>query len=146
MARSMAVTADILLVEDDPTDAEFALRAFNQCGFGDRVLHLRDGDEALDYIAGRGIFARSLPASLPKVILLDLGLKKLGGLHVLRQLKSDERTRGIPIIVLTGSTRAIELAETYRLGVNSYVIKPTDGQEFSALIATIGHYCLEINQ
>jgi len=138
--------ADILLVEDDPADAEFALRALEQCGFGQRVTHVSDGIEALDYIFGTGIFARSRPASMPKLILLDLGLKKLGGLQVLQQLKANERTRGIPIVVLTGSIIAIELAESYKLGVNSYVIKPTDPQKFSAVVARIGHYWLEINE
>lgn len=137
--------AEILLVEDDPADAEFALRALAQGGFGGRVAHVRDGMEALDYIAGRGNFARSSPAALPKLILLDLGLQKLSGLHVLRHLKGDEQTRGIPIIVLTGSSVAIELAESYKLGVNSYVIKPTDSKQFAKVVAEIGHYWLEVN-
>jgi CheY-like chemotaxis protein len=146
LEKSVDRGADILLVEDDPADGEFALRALQHCGFGQRVAHVSDGIEALDYIYGTGIFARSRPASLPKLILLDLGLKKLGGLQVLRQLKADERTRGIPIVVLTGSITTIELAESYKLGVNSYVIKPTDGQKFSAMVAKIGHYWLEINE
>ena len=143
---SPAQRADILLVEDNADDAEFALRALDQCGFGHRVIHVTDGDEALDYIAATGIFARSRPATAPKLILLDLGLKKLSGLHVLRQLKSDERTKGIPVVVLTGSSVAIELAESYKLGVNSYVFKPASSQEFNAIVAKIGHYWLEINQ
>src|ERR1043166_2672972 len=138
--------ADILLVEDDAADAAFALRALEQCGFGRRAAHVTDGLEALDYIAGTGIFARSRPGSLPKLILLDLGLKKLSGLNVLRHLKSDERTRSIPIVVLTGSMVTIELAESYKLGVNSYVIKPTDARKFRELITQIGHYWLEINE
>src|SRR6266567_8482707 len=124
-ASSPDQRADILLVEDDPDDAELVLRALNQCGFGHRVAHVTDGDEALDYIAATGIFARSGPATAPKLILLDLGLKKLSGAHVLRRLKQDARTKGIPVVALTGSTVAIQLAESYKLGVNSYVIKPT---------------------
>src|SRR2546430_1927864 len=88
--RAMENGADILLVEDNPADAEFALAALNQCGFGSRVAHVSDGAEALDYIAATGPFARSRPAVLPRLILLDLGLQKMSGLHVLRQLKSDE--------------------------------------------------------
>ena len=117
----------------------------DHCGFGSRVAHVSDGAEALDYIAVTGPFARSRPAGLPKLILLDLGLQKTSGLHVLRQLKTDERTRGIPVIVLTGSTVAIELAESYKLGANSYVIKPVQSDKFAQLVAEIGHYWLEIN-
>ena len=144
--RTMEGTADILLVEDNPADAEFALRALEKCGFGRRVAHVRDGAEALDYVASTGIFVRSRPASIPKLILLDLGLQKMSGLHVLRQLKTDERTKGIPVIVLTGSAIAIEVAESYKLGVNSYVIKPTDAQQFADVVAEIVHYWLEVNQ
>jgi len=144
--RSKESGAEILLVEDDPGDAEFALRALQQSGFGHRVAHVKDGIDALDYIGSRGAFARSRPAAAPKLILLDLALKKMSGLHVLRHLKSDERTKGIPVVVLTGSMIAIELAESYKLGVNSYVIKSSDGRKFAGLISEIAHYWLEINQ
>src|SRR5947207_2588079 len=103
---------DILLVEDNADDAELTLRALALCGFGQRVAHVTDGDEALDYIAGTGIFARARPATAPKLILLDLGLKKLGGLQVLRHLKSEDRTQGTPVVALTGCTVAIQLAES----------------------------------
>ena len=134
------------MVEDNAEDAELVLRALEKCGFGDRVAHVTDGDEALDYVAGTGVFARSGLATAPKLILLDLGLKKLSGAHVLRKLKLDARTKGIPVVALTGSTVAIQLAESYKLGVNSYVIKPTSSDEFNKLVAKIGQYWLEINQ
>jgi len=140
------VAADILLVEDDQTDADLALRALKKCGFAHRVEHVSNGAEALEYIAGTTLFAQKNATAMPKFILLDLNLGKLGGLHVLRQLKSDELTKSIPIIVLTSSKLAIELVESYKFGVNSYVIKPTDGEKFAQVVASIGHYWLAINE
>jgi len=137
--------ADILLVEDDPEDAELALSALKECRFADRVEHVEDGREALDYIAGTGIFAKQRPVLL-RLILLDLGLHKTGGLQVLRQLKADERTKGIPIVVLTGSKLTIEMVESYKLGVNSYVIKPSSAREFAKVVAAIAHYWLQVNE
>ena len=126
-------------------DAQLTLRALKQCGLAHRTEHVSDGMEALDYIASVSLFA-GRQASLPKLILLDLGLPKMGGLHVLRQLKSDARTRNIPIVVLTSSKVSIELMESYKLGVNSYVIKPVDSAEFDAVIAGIGRYWLATNE
>lgn len=143
---SAEIAADILLVEDDPSDAELTLNALAQCGFAHRVEHVTDGAEALDYIASTRLFAQPHTVSSPKLILLDLRLHKIGGLHVLRQLKSDERTKGIPIVVLTSSTVAIELVESYKLGVNSYVIKPTEAKKFTEVVAAIGQYWLAINE
>src|SRR5258707_10622161 len=106
---SSALVADILLVEDDPTDADLALRALKKCGFAHGVEHVSNGAEALEYIAATSLFAQKHAASMPKLVLLDLNLGKLGGLHVLRQVKSDEMTKGIPVTVLTSSKLAIEL-------------------------------------
>src|SRR5437879_2831856 len=103
------LAAEILLVEDNHTDAELTMRALKGCGFAHRVEHVNDGREALDYIASLGPLAHKHAVSWPKLILLDLGLHKMAGLHVLRQLKANERTRGIPIIVLTSSKVAIEV-------------------------------------
>ena len=139
-------TADILLVEDDPHDAELTVRALEQCGFAHRIEHVTDGDEALDYVASLTLFADKRTVKLPRLILLDLNLHKTGGLHVLRQLKSDERTKGIPITVLTASKMAIEVVESYKLGVNSYVIKPLDGPKFVEVVGAVGHYWLSINE
>lgn len=137
--------ADILLVEDDAIHAQLILQALQRCGLGDRVQHATDGAEALEYINSIGMFSRKGTA-VPKLILLDLGLHKIGGLHVLRQLKSSDRTKSIPIVVLTSSTMAIELMESYKLGVNSYVIKPTEPKKFAEIVAGIGHYWLTINE
>jgi two-component system response regulator len=137
--------ADILLVEDNLEDAELTLRALEQCGLAGRAAHVSDGEEALDYVAGDGAYVRS-HAAMPKLILLDLGLKKIGGLHVARRLKSDERTKAIPIVVLTSSMAAIELGESYKTGINSYVIKPTDSQKFAEIVSSIANYWLNVNK
>jgi len=137
--------ADILLVEDDAVHASLTLRALKLCGFADRTEHVSDGAEALDYLASVNVHA-SRHAVTPKLILLDLGLPKIGGLHVLRHLKSDARTKSIPIVVLTSSKIAIELMESYKLGVNSYVIKPAEASKFVELIAEISRYWLVINE
>lgn len=138
--------AEILLVEDDPRDAELTLHALKRCGLAHRVEHVSDGEAALEYISSTTQVPNSQPTNLPRVILLDLRLHKMGGLHVLRQLKSDDRTRSIPVIALTSSKLAIEIVESYKLGVNSYVIKPTDSSQFEEVVSAIGHYWLAINE
>lgn len=138
--------AEILLVEDDPRDAELTLHALKRCGLAHRVEHVSDGAAALEFVSSLAQVPKSQPAHLPKVILLDLRLHKMGGLHVLRQLKSDELTKSIPIIALTSSRMAIEIVESYKLGVNSYVIKPTDPSQFEEVVSAIGHYWLAINE
>ena len=137
--------ADILLVEDDAIHAKLTLNALDRCGFADRTEHVADGAEALDYIESVTSLARS-QAVVPKLILLDLVLPKIGGLQVLRQLKSDARTKSIPIVVLTSSKVAIEVVESYKLGVNSYVIKPEDPAKYSELIGQISRYWMSINE
>ena len=137
--------ADILLVEDDTKDAELILSALKQCGCDQTVEHVADGAEALEYVACSGAYANRHPPVQPKLILLDLGLLGQGGLPVLRQLKANELTRGIPIVVLTGSALTIQLLESYRLGVNSYVVKPSDASEFKKTVVAIGNYWLKIN-
>jgi two-component system response regulator len=138
--------AEILLVEDDPRDAELTLHALKRCGLAHRVEHVTDGEAALEYVSAAGQFPNSQPTNLPRLILLDLRLHKMGGLHVLRQLKSNEQTKSIPIIALTSSKMAIEIVESYKLGVNSYVIKPTDPSQFEEVVSAIGHYWLAINE
>ena len=140
------IPAEIILVEDDGADAELALRALKRCGFEHRVERVSDAAEAVQYITASSLFAHKNSVPLPRLILLDLHLGKLGGLHVLRQLKSDERTKSIPVIVLTSSKTAIELVESYRFGVNSYVIKPTNADKFAEVVGHIGHYWLAVNE
>ena len=137
---------DILLVEDDARDAELTLHALKAVNTIQRVERVSDGMEALDFVACRGAFAHRQPAMLPRLILLDLGLHKIGGLHVLRQLKADERTRRIPVIVLTASKQTRDVVESYQLGANSFVIKPTDARKFQEAVASIGQYWLGVNE
>ena len=134
-------TTEILLVEDNPLDAELTLQALRDAGFSNLVAHVKDGEEALDLI-----FEPRTSPTLPKLILLDLHLGKMAGLHVLRRLKSDERTKGIPVVVLSASKLAIEVIESYKLGVNSYVMKPPDGKRFAEIVKMLGQYWLTVNE
>ena len=137
---------DILLVEDDPDDAAMTLRALKQRDMGDRVFHAIDGDEALDFIFATNMYGEWELMTAPKLILLDLKLRKVSGLEVLRELKSNERTRVIPVVVLTSSREEIQMVESYQLGVNSYVVKPADSKKYAQLIGDVGYYWLTVNQ
>jgi len=137
---------DILLVEDDANDAALTLRALKQRNVGDRVFHVIDGDEALEFIFATNLYGEWDPASAPKLILLDLKLRKVSGLEVLRELKSQDRTRLIPVVVLTSSREEIQNIESYKLGVNSYVMKPADGKRFIEIVKALGQYWLTINE
>jgi two-component system, response regulator len=137
---------DILLVEDNPNDVELTLDAFQENHITNLVHVVRDGEEALDYLFGRGAFAGRDTGNEPKVILLDLKLPKVDGLEVLRQIKADARTRRIPVVVLTSSREESDVVRSYDLGVNSYIIKPVDFQQFNKAVHTIGLYWLLVNQ
>jgi CheY-like chemotaxis protein len=136
---------EILLVEDNPTDLELALRVFKKHRIANRIEVARDGVEALDFLFGEGAHAGRGSIQTPKVILLDLKLPKVGGLDVLRRIKSDPRTRTIPIVVLTSSQEEKDLVESYQLGVNSYIVKPVDFEQFSECLRQIGIYWLLSN-
>jgi len=140
------ISADILLVEDDANDAELALAALKRRNIPGEVMHVTDGDQFMDSLFLASLYSNWNEIKIPKVILLDLKLKTVNGLDVLRQLKADARARTIPVVVFTSSQREIELVESYRLGVNSYVIKPTDAEEFTQIVGEIGHYWLNVNQ
>lgn len=130
---------DVLFVEDNPNDVELTLRALKKNHFTNRVVVARDGAEALD------ILFPAAAAPLPRVILLDLKLPKVTGLEVLRRLKGDERTRSVPVVVLTSSREAPDVAESYRLGANSYIVKPVDFDAFARAVADVGLYWLLLN-
>jgi CheY-like chemotaxis protein len=136
---------EILLVEDNPTDLELALRIFKKHRIANRIEVARDGEQALDFLFGEGVHAGRGTIQIPKVILLDLKLPKIGGLEVLRRIKSDPRTRTIPIVVLTSSREEKDLLESYQLGVNSYIVKPVDFDQFSDCLRDIGMYWLLSN-
>jgi CheY-like chemotaxis protein len=136
---------EILLVEDNPTDLELALRVFKKHRIANRIEVARDGVEALDFLFGEGAHADRGTVVIPKVILLDLKLPKIGGIEVLRRVKSDPRTRSIPIVVLTSSREERDLLESYQMGVNSFIVKPVDFDQFSECLRDIGMYWLLSN-
>jgi len=137
---------DILLVEDSPDDVELTLDALSRHNLANRVKVLRDGGEALDYLFGNGANTGVNDARQPKVILLDLKLPKVEGLEVLRQIRSDERTKFIPVVVLTSSNQDRDRLESYKLGVNSYIVKPVEFDSFARSVAEIGFYWVLLNQ
>ena len=137
---------EVLLVEDNPRDAEMTLRTLRKHNLANHVFHVNDGQEALDWLFGQGAYAGRSPGKPPKVVLLDLKLPKVDGLEVLRAIRSDERTRLIPVVVMTSSREDRDVIESYKLGVNSYVVKPMDFEGFSAAVAKLGHYWLLVNQ
>jgi CheY-like chemotaxis protein len=137
---------EILLVEDNPSDAELTLRALKKHHLANRVLHAKDGAEALEFIFANGAFSERRVEHTPKVILLDLKLPKVDGLEVLRRIKGDERTRNIPVVVLTSSREDRDLAECYALGVNSYIVKPVEFENFVKAVSDLGFYWLLLNQ
>jgi two-component system, response regulator len=142
----MQFSADILLVEDEANDAELVLAALKRRDIPGDVVHLTDGDQFVDSIFYASLYSSWHDIKIPKVILLDLKLKTVNGLDVLRLLKADARARTIPVVVFTGSEKEIEMVESYRLGVNSFVIKPTDSEKFMEIVGDIGHYWLNINR
>jgi CheY-like chemotaxis protein len=137
---------EVLLVEDNPRDAEMALRTLRKRNLANNVVHVKDGEEALNWIFGTGAYAGRNPSNHPKVVLLDLKLPKVDGLEVLRAVRGDERTKLIPVVVMTSSREERDVIESYQLGVNSYVVKPMDFEGFSAAVAELGHYWLLVNQ
>lgn len=137
---------EVLLVEDNPTDAELCIRALKSHNFANHLVWVKDGAEALDFIFATGKYADRAGASAPRVILLDLRLPKVDGTEVLRRLKADETTRSIPVVVLTSSKEDRDVIESYQLGVNSYISKPVAFDEFSDTVAKLGMYWLLINR
>lgn len=137
---------EILLVEDNQHDAEMTMRALKKSNFLNRVHWVRDGVEALEFIRCTGAYADRDPLQFPKLMLLDLKMPRVDGFDVLRELKSDERTRSIPIVAMTSSNQDRDVAESYRLGVNGYVTKPVQFADFMEAVAKIGMYWLMVNQ
>jgi two-component system, response regulator len=137
---------EILLVEDNPYDAELTLRALRKHNLANRVLHAQDGAEALEFVFAGGAYSERRVEQTPKVILLDLKLPKVDGIEVLRRIKSDERTRSIPVVVLTSSREDRDLAGCYALGVNSYIVKPVEFEQFVKAVSDMGLYWLLLNQ
>lgn len=141
------IEVEILLVEDDPNDVELILRTLKKYNFGNQVYVVKDGEEALEFIFGIGKYAeRAASSKNPKVILLDLKLPKVSGLEVLKKVKSDDRTKEIPVVVITSSKENVDLKESYKFGVNSFVIKPIKFDDFAAAISQVGLYWMVLNK
>jgi two-component system response regulator len=137
---------DILLVEDNPQDAELTTRALKKNNLANRLITVEDGAEALDFIFCRGKYATRNNGQSPKVVLLDLKLPKVSGLDVLRALKQDEKTRAIPVVIVTSSREDPDIKTAYALGANSYVVKPVDFDAFAESVSSLGLYWLLVNQ
>jgi len=137
---------EILLVEDNSNDVELVLRALKKHNLANKVHLVENGVAALDYIFGTGAYAGRNTQDIPKVILLDLNLPKLGGLEVLRRIKSDERTKMIPVVMMTSSKEKKDIVESYKLGVNSYIVKPVDFGQFVDCVSELGLYWLLLNK
>ena len=142
----MVNSVEILLVEDNPNDLELALHALKKNNLTNHIQVVRDGAEALDFLFGSGAFAGREINHTPKVILLDLKLPKVDGMEVLKRIKADERTHSIPVVVLTSSREERDIVESYRLGVNSYITKPVDFEQFTEAVRQLGLYWLLLNQ
>jgi CheY-like chemotaxis protein len=143
-----ALTEDveILLVEDNPTDAELTTLALKEHNLANKMVWVKDGAEALDFLFATGTYAGRKIEQGPRVVLLDLRLPKVDGLEVLRRIKADERTRRIPVVVVTSSKEDRDVVASYDLGVNSYISKPVEFDEFSRVVSELGMYWLLINR
>lgn len=137
---------EVLLVEDNMSDAEMTIRALKKNNLANKLEHVKDGAEALDFIFATGKYSGRSVENTPKVILLDLKMPKVNGMEVLQKIRADERTKKIPVVVLTSSSEDPDIQECYRLGANSYVVKPVQFDKFIKAIADIGLYWLLINQ
>jgi CheY-like chemotaxis protein len=142
----MAEDPVILLVEDNVGDEELTLRALKKSNVANKVVVMRDGSAALDYLFAKGKYAARDPEEVPQVVLLDLKLPKLGGLDVLRAIRADERTKLLPVVILTSSKEDRDLATGYELGANSYIVKPVDFTQFADAVRQLGIYWLVLNQ
>jgi CheY-like chemotaxis protein len=136
---------DILLVEDSSADAELAMRALRKGGLANSITWVKDGAEALEFVFRDGAYA-GRPDHNPRLILLDLKLPKVDGLEVLKRIKADERTRMTPVVMVTSSAEGRDITESYKLGVNSYVVKPVEFEQFSETVAKAGFYWMLVNR
>ncbi len=142
----MKTPLEILLVEDNPQEAELTIRALKKRTLANHFVHVHDGQEAIDFIFNRGRYKGTESYEMPKVVLLDLKLPKLDGLEVLRQLRADERTRPVPVVVLTSSREDRDVVEAYQLGANSYIVKPVDYEKFLEVVSNMVTYWLLLNE
>lgn len=143
MAQEMV---DILLVEDNPLDAELTMRALRKNNVTNPIHHVEDGAEAIDFLFCKGAYSERHFGLMPRVVFLDLKLPKISGLEVLRMIKQDERTKHIPVVLVTSSREASDIKTAYSLGANSFVVKPVEFDEFVEALKNVGNYWLQINE
>ncbi len=139
-------TVEILLVEDNPADAEMTLRALRRNNLSNRVHWVKDGEEALEFMFRTGAYAGRDPAATPKLVMLDIKMPKVDGIEVLRRIKANEETRTVPVVVMPSSNEERDVVESYRLGVNSYIVKPVQFESFLETVAKIGLYWVITNR
>jgi len=142
----MSNEVEILLVEDNAADAEMTIRALRKAHLSNKLVHLKDGVEALDFLFGNGAYATRDISQHPKVILLDIKMPKMDGIEVLRNIRANEGTRTIPVVIMTSSNEDKDILASYQLGVNSYVVKPVEFEEFVKAVGNLGLYWLLTNQ
>jgi two-component system response regulator len=136
---------EILLIEDNPNDVELTVRAFAKCHYMHHIHVISDGAEAQDFFLCKGKYEDRDINAFPKLVMLDLKLPKVDGLDILRMIKADERTKMIPVVVLTSSQELRDISEGYRLGANSFIVKPGDFNKFTNIVAELSHYWLQLN-
>jgi CheY-like chemotaxis protein len=141
----IATNIEILLVEDNKSDAMLTIRALKRNNLANNLIHLTDGAQALDFIFGKGEYEGRDTEYQPKVIFLDLKMPKISGLEVLKKIKADEKTQSIPVVMMTSSKEERDIIESHKLGVNSYVVKPVGFDNFSKAVAELGFYWLMVN-
>lgn len=137
---------EILLVEDNPNDAELTIRGLRKNKIANHILHISDGAEALDFFFAEGKYEGRNVNLTPKIVILDLKLPKVSGIEILQKVKSDKRTKSIPIVVLTSSKEERDIVESYKYGANSYIVKPVDFDKFAEAIKKLGLYWLLLNE
>jgi two-component system response regulator len=137
---------EILLIEDNPHEAELAIRSLKKHHLANRLIHIDDGAEAVDFLFCRGKYEDTKGRVAPKLILLDLKLPKVSGHEILKQIRADEQLKAVPVVVLTSSNEESDILESYKLGVNSYIVKPVNFESFSKSIAEMGMYWMVLNK
>jgi two-component system response regulator len=142
----MNIEIEILLVEDNMNDAELTIRALKKNNLANRLVHVKDGEEAIQFLFSEGKYCDRSPDECPRVILLDLKMPKITGIEVLKRIKADERTKRIPVVVLTSSNQDPDIKICYELGVNSYVVKPVEFDSFVKAVSDLGMYWMILNQ
>jgi len=144
--KTIIHNVEILLVEDNADDAGLTIRALKKHNLANNLVHLSDGQQAIDFIFGQEQFSDREIEDQPKIIMLDLKMPKVDGLQVLKAIRSDERTKSIPVVIMTSSKEDKDIAECYKLGVNSYLVKPVAFDDFSKIVTELGFYWLLLNQ